>query len=179
MIITLQDAKTIDPSVTQDRLDAYESAIRQLTNNNFQVMAVRSKGFTVEGNVVTFDDNILTDSLHEGETVEINDSRIIDGLYIAESVIPKSITLDRNTRKSGTFNRAIVTLVVYPDDIKEGVRRLIAYDKRMGNKTGIKSETISRMRLDYYDVNSNETIGGYPANLMSFIKKYIKINWGS
>jgi len=190
MIITLQDAQLIDPNITQERLDAYESAIRQLTNNNFQVLTARSIGATFEGALVTFDDptppslkrkqdEALLKSVQVGDTVQINDAGTNDGLYVIEGIeLPNQIILNRPVRRNGHMPRAIVTWVNYPSDIAEGVRRLIAYDKRMLNKMGVRSESISRMRLDYYDTNAGNVLNGYPAILMGFIHKYIKIKWG-
>ena len=189
MIITLADAQAIDPNITQDRLDAYEAAIRQLTNNRFQIVTVRSVGFTAAGATLTFDPphppNLaemeatwLPDGVEVGDTVQIGATVVNDGLYVIESLTDDSITLNRPVRKDGHYGRGLVTLVVYPADIKEGVRRLIKYDKTMMAKMGIKSESISRMSLQYYDVNARETVNGYPANLMSFIRKYTKIKWG-
>jgi hypothetical protein len=71
----------------------------------------------------------------------------------------------------------MVTLIKYPDDIAKGVKKLIAYDKKMSSKIGIKSESISRMNTTYYDVNASENIDGYPAALLSFLNKYEKMRW--
>ena len=187
MIITLQDAQQIDPKITQARLDAYEAAIRQLTNNNFQVRAARSAGLTFAGDLVTFDPitpppreeiTTLLNSVKVGDTVQISNADVNDGLYTVQDITDDSITLDRAVRRDGYFQKGFATLVVYPPDIAEGVRKLIAYDMRMLHKMGVKSESISRMRLDYYDVNAGNILNGYPAILMNFIHKYIKIKWG-
>lgn len=178
MIITLQDAQAIDSSITQDALDAFETAIRQLTHNNFQVTSVRAWGVTVDGDTVTFRRDNLTPALKEGDTVELSNIPVNDGLYVVQSVENGEVKLDRAPRLAGTFSEAIMTLVEYPADVKQGVRNLIAYDKKMAGKTGIKAETISRMSVTYYDANASESVSGYPANLMSFIKKYAKMYWG-
>lgn len=178
MIITLADAQTIDPTITQDRLDSYETAIRAITHNNFQLPEVRGRGLTISGDVVTFDRDNLTEALLAGDTVQLGGAGANDGLYTAKSVADGSLTLSDAPRLSGYFSAAIVTLVQYPADVKEGVRRLIEYDKKMASKTGVKSETISRMSVTYYDANSAESVSGYPANLMSFVKKYAKMYWG-
>jgi len=178
MIISLQEAKQLDSNITQATLDSYETAVRKLTNNNFQVTDIRSRGFTVKGNTVTLRDHRLVEYLLEDDTVQITDTGTIDGLYTVASVVDKTVTFHQTPRLSGDFHHGVVTFIQYPADIKEGVRRLITYDKNMRGKTGIKSESISRMSLTYYDVNANETVGGYPANLTSFLQKYLKIKWG-
>ena len=67
--------------------------------------------------------------------------------------------------------------IVYPDDIKLGVVRLIEWDEKMRSKAGIQSETISRHSVTYADQTS-KTINGYPAHLMSFLKPYMKARFG-
>ncbi len=43
------------------------------------------------------------------------------------------------------------------------------YDlKSMGAKLGIKSESIARMSITYYDVNASDNIEGFPAAKFSF-----------
>ena len=71
----------------------------------------------------------------------------------------------------------MLTLVQYPADVTRGIKKLIAYDKKMASKIGIKSESISRMSTTYYDVNASENIDGYPASLLSFLTKYEKMRW--
>ena len=41
MILSLGDAREIDIDITQDDLDAFETSVRELTNNNFQNTFVR------------------------------------------------------------------------------------------------------------------------------------------
>ena len=77
----------------------------------------------------------------------------------------------------GNSGRAMVTKVEYPADIKRGIKKLIEYDKAMAGKVGIKSETIARMSITYYDVNTAENTDGYPSSLLSFLKKYEKMRW--
>ncbi|WP_336272164.1 hypothetical protein [Lactococcus lactis] len=54
---------------------------------------------------------------------------------------------------------------------------MLQYDVTMGDKLGIKSESIARMNITYYDMNSSESINGYPASLFGFLKKYKKMRW--
>ena len=70
-----------------------------------------------------------------------------------------------------------MTLVEYPADILSGVVKLLKYDAKMGDKLGLKSESVSRMSKTYYDVNASENIEGYPAALMSFLDKYKELRW--
>lgn len=178
MIISLAEAQGIDSSITQADLDAFEQSIRQLTANTFQVKGVRGRGITINGKKVTITHDELTKSIIATDTLELYGAGANDGLYVVESITDGEITLDRAPRVSGTFSSAILSLVVYPADIRAGVIKLIEYDKKMGSKVGIKSETISRMSTTYYDATASESTSGYPASLMNFIKKYEKMRWG-
>lgn len=67
--------------------------------------------------------------------------------------------------------------IKYPADIKLGVLKLVEYDQsQAANKArqGIASETISRHSVSFQAPTSAETIGGYPAHLMGFLKPYRK-----
>lgn len=79
---------------------------------------------------------------------------------------------------NNNFSRFMVNgEIVYPDDIKMGVVRLIEWDEKMRSKVGVQSESISRHSVTYQDQTSN-TINGYPAHLMGFLKPYMKARFG-
>ena len=44
----------------------------------------------------------------------------------------------------------------------------------MRDKVGIKSETLSRHSVTYYDQDAGNQVMGYPASLMGFLSPYIK-----
>ena len=48
------------------------------------------------------------------------------------------------------------------------------YECNMRDKVGIKSESISRHSVTYYDVNEENQVMGYPVSLLGFLKPYIK-----
>lgn len=62
----------------------------------------------------------------------------------------------------------------YPPDVKEGVINLLKWEFANRDKVGIKSESISRHSVTYYDQDSNNTVLGYPASLLGFLKPYMK-----
>ena len=176
MIISLSDAQTVDVDITQDDLDAFESAIRELTNNNFQNKHVRFENVSfTASNAVLVKEPII--GLKVGDTVEVNYSHYNDGLYIVASIDGQQITVQDVPFFVANSGHAMVTKVEYPPDIKRGILKLIEYDKKMADKIGIKSETVSRMSTTYYDVNASESVDGYPAALLSFLKKYEKMRW--
>lgn len=177
MILTLTEAQQIYAAATQDDLDALEQTIRELTNNRFQLPNVRMTGLAVEGNSITGLTGDTT-GLSAGDTIEINDSEYNDGVYTVASVTATTITVtEEGALTPETATSAIVTRVKYPPDIRRGVRQLLAYDAKMRAKTGIKSESIARMSVTYYDVNANDNAEGYPKALLDFVRKYEKLRW--
>ena len=68
----------------------------------------------------------------------------------------------------------MVTKVEYPAAIKEGVINLMTWELENRKKVGIKSETLSRHSVTYYDQDSANQVMGYPVSLMGFLKPYVK-----
>ena len=176
MIITLGDARAIDDSITQDNLDALETSVRELTNNNFQNVHIRFKGIEfMANNLIAVKDTIV--GLKVGDTIEVNYSHYNDGLFVIEEIAGKQIKVQGTPFFVANTGGSMLTLVQYPADVTRGIKKLIAYDKKMASKVGIKSESISRMSITYYDVNASENVDGYPASLVSFLTKYEKMRW--
>ena len=176
MIITLGDARLIDYNVTQEDLDALEISVRELTNNKFQNVHIRFKGIEfMANNLIAVKDTIV--GLKVGDTIEVNYSHYNDGLFVIEEIAGKQIKVQGTPFIVANTGGSMLTLVQYPADIARGIKKLIAYDKKMASKVGIKSESISRMSTTYYDVNASETVDGYPAALVSFLQKYEKMRW--
>lgn len=183
MITTLENVKgilgitdTSKDAYIKHKLKSFESMIRNYTNNKFLDTRVRVKGnFLFENNKimgVPFD----LEGFRKDNTVEVVGSPLNDGLYTATQVDSNSITVDTILEYEQS-PQVMITRIVYPADVVDGVINLIKYDLKMGDKMGIKSETISRMSTTYYDVNSAESIEGYPTSLMKFLNKYRKLRW--
>lgn len=176
MIITLEEAKQLDPNIEQDDLDAFETSIRRLTNNNFHNKHARFKGVEfIDGSTMKVSSDI--NSLRIGDTIEVNYSHFNDGLYTVASIAGKQITVEGTPFFEADSGLAMVTRVEYPADIKRGIKKLIEYDLKMADKIGIKSQTISRMHTTYYNVDASDNTEGYPASLLSFLDKYEKMRW--
>lgn len=174
MIISLEEAQKIDSNIQQDDLDAFEQAVRVLTSNNFQVKQVRYKVAAIVNESIVL--GTSAKGIREADTVELNYTQFNDGVYEVLSVEDSVITLNAELYQE-TPKQAILTLVRYPADIKRGIKKLIAYDKKMAGKIGVKSETISRMSTTYFDVNAADNTDGYPKALLSFLDKYKKMRW--
>lgn len=178
MIITLEEAQKIDSTVTQSDLNAYETMVRHLTNNNFQNVQIRFYGLLFDSeNTMTLRHDLF--GLREGDTIQISDSSYNDKLVVIKSIEGRTITVENEEPFfEGSFFSAFITKIQYPADIKYGVAGLIEYKAKMGSKLGIKSESIARMSVTYYDINATDNIEGFPTAKFSFLKKYKKMRWG-
>lgn len=183
MIISLEEAKRIlkidndsEDEDIKDDLDALEIMIRNKTNNNFQDRKIRVRGnFLFENNKIMGID-FLAYGLRKGNTIEINDSLLNNGLYVVIDVNSNSIIVDKPLEYEQSV-QTMITKVLYPLDIKRGIKKLLKYDNKMDDKIGIKSQTIARVSTAYFDMGSNESVEGYPAALLKFLDKYKKLRW--
>lgn len=170
MIITVSDLKKqIDcGTATNDqitvRLEAIEAVIRAYTNNNFQQRGIRfvgkSSGMKVYGEPQYF--NI-------GDTVQISGSGVNDGLYQVTNVAADHLLLDKFLL-AAEFN--MVTKIKYPADVIQCAVDLFKWKQNMGEKVGIKSETISRHSVTYED--SATLFMGYPVGILNGLNLYKK-----
>ena len=69
--------------------------------------------------------------------------------------------------------RVMITKVVYPEDVQEGAINMLNWDLGLRNKVGIKSETISRHSITYFDMDTNNSLKGYPVSLLGFLDDYM------
>lgn len=172
MIMTVEELKqyitTEEPdSLLDAKLRAVEQLIRKYTNNNFQKRAYR-----VTADIVK--DVFLSDVLVPfkiGDTIQISNSPMNDGIYIVTEVEVSTFKVDRDVLE-GT--NVIVTKVEYPMDIKLGVVNMIKWDLENRSKVGIQSETISRHSVTYFNMDGDNSALGYPKSLIGFLKPYMK-----
>ena len=163
MIISVEDLKKqVNCGIATDdaiiaRLDSIESVIRVYTNNNFQNRGVRFTGRSDELNVYGVPTYFAV-----GDTVQISGSTVNDGLYQVASVQSDYIQLDRPLMPT-EYN--IVTKIQYPADVIQCAIDLYQWKQNMGEKVGIKSETISRHSVTYED--SATLFMGYPVGILN------------
>lgn len=153
-------------SVIAEKLDAVELLIRAYTNNNFQNRYVR---FTAEslGNRLLG----ISDFLKIGDTVQISQSKVNDGLYAITEIGDDFIRVDKDLYR---YSDNLVTKVEYPADVKSGVIDLLKWEIANRSKAGIQSETLSRHSVTYFNQDANNQVMGYPVALLGFLKPYIK-----
>lgn len=165
-LTSMEEFTDIAPGVLSMKLEAVESLIRSYTNNNFQNRAMRMEAPTVNGVVLGH-----SPFFRVGDTVQISQSMVNDGLYEIVEVTDTGLQLDRDIFD---FPLNTLTKVIYPADVQKGVIDLMVWEVGNRQKVGIKSETLSRHSVTYYDQDSNNQVMGYPVSLLGFLKPYMK-----
>ncbi len=165
-LMKLPDFVGLDKDIIADKLNAAELMIRAYTNNNFQNRYVRfvtnSSGNRLFG---------TSDFLKVGDTVQISQSKVNDGLYTIIEIGDDFIQLDADLYN---YPENVVTKVEYPADVKAGLLELLKWDVKNRVKTGIQSETLSRHSVTYFSQDASNQVMGYPVILLGFLKPYIK-----
>ena len=168
MIITVEELRSVSElsNIPDEQLtvmcEGIEDFIRQYTNNNFIVKNVTFNTPSLNGKLDT-----VSPIFKVGDTVLISNSKYNNGVYVIndlDGTLDKELFDDDNNK---------VTLVKYPPAIKLGVVKLLQYNAKMDSKVGISSESLSRHSVSYAQPTS-DSIGGYPASMMSFLKPYMK-----
>lgn len=165
-LTSITEFREVSKVVLERKLKAVESLIRSHTNNNFQNRSVRFEAGSL-------DDRILGTSpfLKVGDTVQISQSQVNDGLYAITELLGGAIRVDKGLF---TTSHNLVTKVEYPSDVQEGVVNLLLWEVENRKKIGIKSETISRHSVAYYDLDANNQVMGYPVSLLGFLQPYLR-----
>lgn len=165
-LTSMDEFKGIDAALLSMKLDAIESLIRSYTNNNFQNRSMRIEAPVINGVLAGHSPYFKV-----GDTVQISQSLVNDGLYGIAEITDSHITLDSDLYD---FPMNTVTKVIYPADVQKGVIDLMLWEVENRQKVGIKSETISRHSVTYYDQDADNQVMGYPVSLLGFLKPYIK-----
>jgi hypothetical protein len=170
MIITVDDLRkqvncgsTTDDIIT-DKLEAIEAVIRAYTNNNFQQRSVRFVGRSEDSRVYGSPRFFTV-----GDTVQISGSGVNDGLYVVMVVNDDHLELDKPLFPV-CLN--MVTKIKYPADVAQCAVDLYKWKQNMGDKVGIKSETLSRHSVTYED--SATLYMGYPVGILNGLNLYKK-----
>lgn len=165
-LLVMNEFKGMDKEALKARLGAVESLIRSYTNNNFQNRCMRMTAPVTVG--------IIRGScpyFRIGDTVQISQSGVNDGLYEIAEILEDGIRVERDLYDTPCN---MVTKVVYPADVQKGVIDLMVWEVKNRAKVGIKSETLSRHSVTYYEQDSENQVMGYPVSLLGFLKPYVK-----
>lgn len=165
-LTSMDEFKGMDAALLSMKLDAIESLIRSYTNNNFQSRSMRIEAPVINGVLAGHSPYFKV-----GDTVQISQSLVNDGLYGIAEITDGHIALDSELYD---FPMNTVTKVIYPADVQKGVIDLMLWEVENRQKVGIKSETISRHSVTYYDQDADNQVMGYPVSLLGFLKPYIK-----
>ena len=163
MIITVDNLKKqvsvtdTDEEVITTKLEAIEMVIRSYTNNNFQQRGVRFIGNSLGSKVYGSPQNFSI-----GDTVQISAPSLNEGLYQVTDVADDFIQLDKPLLPTNTN---MVTKIKYPADVVQCAVDLYKWKMKMGDKVGVKSETISRHSVTYED--SATLYMGYPVGILN------------
>lgn len=170
MILTVEEGLALCPGKSDGEikvlLDAIEGIIRAYTNNPFQVRQARfcasSLGDMLEGS---------SPYIRADDTIQISESGVNDGLYVVVSADDYSTTVDRDLYD---VDHNLVTKVEYPAPVKAVARNLLKWETENRDKVGVKSETLSRYSVTYYDQDASNQVMGYPVSLLGGLKPYMR-----
>ena len=167
-VMSLPEFNGADETKITHLLLSIEKTIRAYTHNNFQNRNIR---FTASSW-----NNVLegcSPFIRVGDTVQISESGVNDGLYTVNVVDlgNERIEVDRSLWK---VRHNLVTKVEYPFEVKQGAVNLLRWEIQNRDKVGIKSESLSRHSVTYYDQDTSNTVMGYPVSLMGFLAPYMK-----
>ncbi len=165
-LLMMEEFKDMDEEVLRSSLKAMESLVRSYTNNNFQNRNMRVEAPVIDGLIRGHSPYFKV-----GDTIQISQSEVNNGLYEITGISNTGIEVDSELYD---FPDNTVTKVIYPADIQKGVVDLMIWEKNNRGKVGIKSETLSRHEVTYYDQDSSNQVMGYPVSLLGFLKPYVK-----
>lgn len=149
------------------KLRAIEKSIREYTNNNFMDTNFRFYGEIKNNSIYTNTNGYLK----EKDNIELSHC-LNNDVYTIKEIHDNKIILD--CKELFDCSIVMLTKVVYSEDIQEGVVDMLKWDLGMRNKIGIKSETLSRRSVTYFDMDASNSLKGYPAALLGFLEDYVK-----
>lgn len=149
------------------KLKAVEQTIRAYTNNNFQVRGCRVRASIVDGVLMPE----TTAPFAVGDTVQISDTQLNDGLYVITGADGMTFTVSGGIKNE---NDVLVTKIAYPADVIDCCVNLLEWEKENRAKVGIQSETLSRHSVTYFNMDGANSMMGYPVSLLGCLKAYRK-----
>ena len=175
MILSLEELRryvdTDQPDdILQMKLDAIESGIRAYAHNGFQNRGARSFVEVYEGKIVAACRGFFS----AGDTVQLSGSAWQDGLYIVLDVSGNVLTMKERLVDEAAPGLSI-TRIDYPASIKAGVVDLMRWEALYRDKVGLTAETLSRHSVSYAGTGAGDSLMGYPAQLLGFLKPYMRM----
>lgn len=174
MIISVEKAKSLinfdgwaDEKIRM-KLLAVEQTIRAYTNNNFQdrdfrIWACIRAGVFMSDSLIPFE---------AGDTIQVSESKYNKGLFtVSFETDDTTFMVNEDTRDE---DDVLVTKVVYPADVVACCVNLLEWELNNRGKVGIKSETLSRHSVTYFDQDASNQVMGYPVSLLGCLRAYRK-----
>ncbi len=174
MIITVEKAKELisfngwtDEKIKM-KLLAVEQTIRAYTNNNFQDRDSRIRACIRAG--VFMSESLIP--FEVDDTIQVSESKYNKGLFtVSFETDDTTFMVNEVTRDE---DDVLVTKVVYPADVVDCCVNLLEWEVNNRGKVGIKSETLSRRSVTYFDQDASNQVMGYPVSLLGCLKAYRK-----
>lgn len=182
LLLTLEELKKYITTEKTDevlaaKLSALELSIRRYTNNNFQKRAYR-----VDADISGVE--FITDGtvpFKVGDTVQVSESGLNEGLYTVKEVGNASFTVNEDVVDE---KDVLCTKVEYPLDVKLGAVNVLKWQLKneaaaSGDKSAmpVQSETISRHSVTYAQDSTEADISedfGVPKKYLAFLNSYRK-----
>lgn len=172
MIISVDELQNVygifkdeNTELVQAKLDGLESLIRMYTNNNFQNRNIRIECPSMDSYLIA-----SPTYLKVGDTVQITNSKINDGLYVIKEISDNQIKLDKDIYDC---ENQLVTKIEYPKAVISTLVNILSWDEKYGSKMGIQSESIGRHSVSYFSQNDQNSLGGYPIHLFNPLKQFM------
>lgn len=172
MIISVDELQNVygifkdeNAELVQAKLDGLESLIRLYTNNNFQNRNIRIECPSMDSYLIA-----SPTYLKVGDTVQITNSKINDGLYVIKEISDNQIKLDKDIYDC---ENQLVTKIEYPKAVISTLVNILSWDEKYGSKMGIQSESIGRHSVSYFSQNDQNSLGGYPIHLFNPLKQFM------
>lgn len=162
------DTGDTDDTTLSNELEAIENVIRTYCNNNFQNRNVRFIARAENGIL-----NNQSSFIRTGDTVQITESDVNDGIYTVIDSFGGYTTLDKELFDVN-FNK--VTKVEYPLGVVNVAVSLFKWKNEFSSKIGIKSEseTLSRHSQSVTYEDSNALFMGFPQGILSGLSLWEK-----
>ncbi len=162
-LMTMEEFAHLTEEELTTMVEAVENLIRAGTNNSFQLrearFSARSLGKVLYG---------TSPLIQPGDRVQITGSANA-GLY---TVLRVEDGCTEVAEELYSLPHNLVTRVVYPPAVCQGALNLLKWEVAYREKTGVKSESLSRHSVTYFDQDAGNTALGYPVSLLGFLKPY-------
>lgn len=167
-VMMLPEFAKMNEKQVQKKLDAFEVLVRKYTNNNFQNRHIRFSASSLGNRILGCHPFIKV-----GDTIQVTESQVNNGLYVVTEIDDNKdfIRVDKDLFQ---VDHNLVTKVEYPIDVQQGVIKLMQWEVDSISRIGIKSETLSRHSVTYFDQDKNNQVMGFPVSLLAFLEIYKK-----